>query len=211
MARIPQHFEQDVFINCPFDPAYAPLFEAIIFAVHACGLVPRCALEKMDAGRVRIDKITQLISECKYSIHDLSRTESDVVSALPRFNMPLELGIDLGCRRFGKRLYQQKSFLILDTESYRYQKFISDIAGQDISVHGGQPEHLIRIVRDWLRTDADRENLPSGKSIFTHYRFFRQELPDLCEQLGLSLDQLLFVDFSYLVTYWLREHPLKTY
>jgi hypothetical protein len=36
-----------------------------------------------------------IISGCKYSIHDLSRTELDKTTRLPRFNMPLELGLDL--------------------------------------------------------------------------------------------------------------------
>jgi hypothetical protein len=27
-------YDQNVFINCPFEPEYAPLFEAIVFAVN---------------------------------------------------------------------------------------------------------------------------------------------------------------------------------
>jgi hypothetical protein len=29
-----EEYEQNVFINCPFDAEYAPLFEAIVFAVN---------------------------------------------------------------------------------------------------------------------------------------------------------------------------------
>ncbi len=64
-----------VFINCPFDAQYRPLFEAIVFAVFACGFRPRCALEIDDASQVRIDKIFKIIAECKYGVHDISRTE----------------------------------------------------------------------------------------------------------------------------------------
>jgi hypothetical protein len=41
--------------------------------------------------------------------------------------MPLELGLDLGCRRFGNQDEQEKIVLVMDIEPFRYQKFISDI------------------------------------------------------------------------------------
>ena len=50
-------YTDNVFINCPFDSAYKPLFDAIVFAVHDCGFVARCALEEEDTSQVRIDKI----------------------------------------------------------------------------------------------------------------------------------------------------------
>ena len=43
------------------DPTYKPLFDAMVFAVHDCGFIPRCALEENDAGQVRIDKFTKLL------------------------------------------------------------------------------------------------------------------------------------------------------
>ena len=67
--------DRDVFINCPFDDEYRPLFQALMFAVARCGFVPRCSLEAADSGDVRIDKITKIIGECRYGIHDLSRVE----------------------------------------------------------------------------------------------------------------------------------------
>lgn len=30
-------YDTDVFINCPFDDDYKPLFDAVVFAVHDCG------------------------------------------------------------------------------------------------------------------------------------------------------------------------------
>ena len=50
---MPNKYDKRVFINCPFDAQYKPLFEAIVFAIHACGLRPRCALEIDDASEVR--------------------------------------------------------------------------------------------------------------------------------------------------------------
>src|SRR5258705_9179249 len=106
------------------------------------GFRDRCALEASNAGNVRIDKIQNIIPECKYSIHDLSRTQLDKIHRLPRFNMPLELGFDLGCKRFGKEHEQEKVVLVMDIERFRYQRFISDISGQDVYAHGANKVEL---------------------------------------------------------------------
>ena len=126
----------DVFINCPFDLEYNPTFRALVFAIYACGFRPRSALELDDGGQTRIEKLFNLIDACRYGIHDLSRTELDAKHGLPRFNMPFELGIFLGAKRFGAG-QKAKRALILDIDRYRYQKFISDLAGMDIHEHGG--------------------------------------------------------------------------
>ena len=94
-------YNDNVFINCPFDPNYKQLFDAMVFAIHDCGFIPRCALEEDDASEVRIDKIYNIIADCRYGIHDISRTQLDAASGFPRFNMPLELGIFLGAKKFG--------------------------------------------------------------------------------------------------------------
>jgi hypothetical protein len=70
-------YEDNVFINCPFDSQYQAIFYALVFAVHDCGYVARCALEVDDSGLVRIQKIEQMISDCRFGIHDISRIESD--------------------------------------------------------------------------------------------------------------------------------------
>ncbi|SMF96148.1 hypothetical protein SAMN02949497_3533 [Methylomagnum ishizawai] len=31
---MPSEYDLNVFINCPFDPDYAPLFDAILFAIY---------------------------------------------------------------------------------------------------------------------------------------------------------------------------------
>src|SRR6185436_7486377 len=107
-------YEQNVFINCPFDSDYAPLFEAIVFTVADCGFRPICARERMNSGQVRLEKIIELIRDSRYSIHDLSRTEFNDRYSLPRFNMPLELGIALGCRNVGVARQRRKTLLVLD-------------------------------------------------------------------------------------------------
>jgi hypothetical protein len=92
---------KDVFINCPFDTTYKPIFDAIVFAVKHLGFNARSALEVDDASEVRLAKIIRIIEECAYGIHDISAVAPRTGTDLPRFNMPLELGLYLGCQRFG--------------------------------------------------------------------------------------------------------------
>jgi hypothetical protein len=128
---------RDVFINCPFTDDYRAHFEAIVFTVVRSGFTPRCARESDDGGEVRFDKICRIIRECPYSVHDISKTELDADSRLPRFNMPFELGLFLGAKRFGGQPHNRKKTLIFDRDRFRYQSYISDIAGQDIHPHNG--------------------------------------------------------------------------
>lgn len=183
------------------------MFEAIVFAVADLGFVARCAREEDDAGEVRLSKIERMIEECRFGINDLSAVELDTVTGLPRFNMPLELGLFLGCKRFGPDNQSKKRTLVLDREPYRYRAFISDIAGQDIRAHGGEPERGIREVRDWLRTASKRTTLPGAAEIIEHYRQFRLDLPSLCTALALQPDQLTYPDLSTLITDWLKTRP----
>jgi hypothetical protein len=154
---------------------------------------------------VRIEKLFGIIAECSFGIHDISRTELDEVSNLPRFNMPLELGIFLGARRFGSAKQKRKKCLILDTDRYRYQRFISDIAGQDVQAHAGDPREAITVIRNWLRNVTDRRTIPGGAEINRRYSQFHAHLPTLCRGLRLEIDELTFTDLTYLVAAWLNR------
>jgi hypothetical protein len=195
----------DVFINCPFDTDFLPRFQALVFAVRACGFRVRCALEMDDGGETRIDKLYRIIDESRYSIHDLSRTELDPINRLPRFNMPLELGIFLGAKRFGGEDQKIKRCLILDVEQYRYQRFISDLAGMDIKAHGADVRMIVRIVRDWLVTVSRRQKLPSPDLILASYDGFVTALPTLVKEMGLDGGNLIFPDYERLVLAWTKQ------
>lgn len=196
----------DVFINCPFDDEFAPSFRALIFAILVCGFRPRSARELDDGGQTRIDKIYGLIEECRYGIHDISRTELDPAHQLPRFNMPLELGLFLGARRFGGTHQKAKRTLILDVEQYRYQRFISDLAGMDIHEHGGDPLRVLAKARDWL-ANVSRRELPSSDRVRRVYESFLGDLPDLAAALEFHPDQIPYVDYERIVATWLVEAP----
>ena len=199
------HYNDNVFINCPFDANYKPLFDAMVFAVHDCGFIPRCALEEEDASQVRIDKIYSIIEDCRYGIHDISRTELDEGSGLPRFNMPLELGVFLGAKKFGIEEQKRKKCLILDTQRYRYQQFISDIAGQDIQAHNNSSREVITHVRNWLRAASRRETIPSGGIIWERYQEFKEKLPRMAKEGQLIVEELIFNDYTLLVAQWLEN------
>ena len=199
-------YARSVFLNVPFDGTYRPLFHALTFAVIDCGYVARCGLEVEDASQIRLEKIYQLIAECRYGIHDISRTEPSKVTGLPRFNMPLELGVFLGAKRFGAGAQRHKSCLILDRERYRYQRFCSDIAGQDVAAHNGKPADAVYRVRDWLAATSETR-IPGGQTMASRFMAFRQQMPKQCRAFQLEPAELIFRDYVTLATAWLLENP----
>lgn len=203
-------YDESVFINCPFDEAYQLFFQAVIFAVHSCGMTARSALEVDDGAEVRIDKIVRIIRECRHGIHDISRTGLDAHSGLPRMNMPFELGLFLGAQRFGADEQRRKTCIIFDRERYRYQQFLSDIAGQDIRSHGDDPGELIRLVRNALATTLPpRTLLTSGRLIAERYRMFLSDMPVICADLRLDPLDLGHRDLVEVIVTWLERNPLS--
>ncbi|MEW6234384.1 MAG: hypothetical protein AB1656_03265 [Candidatus Omnitrophota bacterium] len=205
------NYEKNVFINCPFDDDYKFLFDALVFAVRDCGFTARCALEIDNAAQTRIDKIVKIVSECQWGIHDLSRTELDANNLLPRFNMPFELGIFLGATWFGDEHQREKRCLILDKEKYRYQKFCSDISGQDISVHDGNIQKAITLIRNWLQIGYSDKNIviPCGSILFQRYEIFEDDLPIICKNMNLNEKEIIFSDFIFLIEKWLLKNDWR--
>ncbi len=202
-------YNENVFINCPFDSDYTPLFKAIVFTVFNCGFIARCSQEEGDASKIRLETIYTLVTDCRYGIHDISRIELDQDTKLPRFNMPFELGVFLAAKKFGGLHQRKKKCLIIDKEKYRYHAFISDISGQDVEAHELDPIKVIRIVRDWLRQVSRRTTLPGGLAICEDFRNFQSDLPDICNELRLDVSSLIYNDFCWLVTGWLKAREDK--
>ena len=86
----------------------------------------------------------------------------------------------------------------------RYQQFISDIAGQDIQAHNDAPDLTVKVVRDWLRNASRRETIPSGGIIWERYQEFREKLPQMAREGRLIVEELVFNDYTSMVTQWLR-------
>lgn len=200
----PSH-NRDVFINCAFDSQFVPIFQAIVFAVVRSGFQARCALETDDASENRFAKIQRIIEDCPFGIHDISRTETDGQPPLPRFNMPLELGLFLGAKRFGEGRQRRKQVLILDTEQYRYQKFISDIAGQDIKAHSGSAAQAIEIVTNWLRQHTKVSNIPGGSAVAQEFARFQADLPVVLNARSLTIGDMTFGDYVAIAAAWITE------
>jgi hypothetical protein len=202
----PTGSKREVFVNCPFDPAYTELFNALMFTIYDCGFAPRCAKE-IGTGDQRLPKICEMIAECPLGIHDISRTILDPKSKLPRFNMPLELGVFLGHKTFVEK---KKALLVLDTSKFRYQKFCSDLAGIDIQAHNERPRDLIRIVRNWLRMNQGvPENIPDGSELFKRYEDFMIERPTICKRLHFRIRGILYIDYLVVVESWVLENPWR--
>lgn len=197
---------KSVFINCPFDERFRPILRGIVFTLIASGYHPRSALEATDGAELRLGKIAAMIGACDWGIHDLSRVEVGD-GGVPRFNMPMELGIHLGARLFGQGRQRHKRALILEAEPHRYDAALSDISGQDIEVHGNDPDQAIRCVRNWLSDHRPRTAppLPGAAAIQADYRLFRADVGALLQTRRLDpLDELSHSDFMFVVRDWIE-------
>jgi hypothetical protein len=198
---------EGVFINVPFDRQYRRLFRALVFTIHECGFVSRCSLEAEDGSVLRMEKLYTIIRECPLGIHDLSR--ATLTAGVPRYNMPLELGLFLGAKRYGSGAQRRKSCVILDRDPYRYRQYCSDVAGQDVRAHANLAVRAITAVRDWLRTSRPNRTMKGGAMIEKRIGAFRKELPQLCKERSLNRGELLFLDYRMIVAGWLTANPSK--
>lgn len=206
----PANYLDNVFINCPFDQAYHSMFEAIVFVIHDCGFIARCAREEDDGGDVRFQKLIRIIDDCKYGIHDISKADLDAASGLARFNMPLELGLFMGAQRYSAKGHynKDKKLLVLDREQYRYQIFISDLAGTDIYSHNNLVEELIHKIRDFLFNNSRRKSIPSGAFVYDRFQTFIESLPNYCVNAKWDRNNLSFIAYAICVSEWLKINPI---
>jgi len=161
---------KSVFINCPYDAAYVPTLRPVLFTVAFLGFHPRLAMESADSGATRIGKILTLIGNCHYAIHDLSRLRAHRRGEPFRLNMPFELGLDIGCRVFGKGEQRRKKCLVLEKDRYSVQAALSDLSNSDVCAHRDEPEIAVRHVRNWLVQEG-RVSAPSASGTGIWYAF----------------------------------------
>ncbi len=166
-------FDRSVFVNCPLDEDYDLILQAVLFCLVRFGLKPRIATERSDAGEPRISKILNLIRSSRYSIHDLCRCQAREKGEYYRLNMPFELGLDFGCRRYGGGRLAEKVILVLEEKRYRYQAAISDLAGSDIEAHHGDYQIAVRKVRNWLAGMPGFESI-GGARVLADYEDFQE-------------------------------------
>ena len=175
MSKVASDFEKNVFINCPFDEKYYPLLRPLLFTVVFLGFSPKIASERSDSGEARLDKICGLINDSKYSIHDISRIKSSDKDELYRMNMPFELGIEYGCRKFSSNHLAEKKCLVLESEQYRFKQALSDLSGSDIKNHNNKPIALVAAVRNWFVETVGLRNVKSPTVIWYQFNDFMSD------------------------------------
>lgn len=203
-----EEFESNVFINCPFDGEYSPLFKSLLFVVVYLGFNPKIALERSDSGELRINKICSLIQVSRYSIHDLSRLQSSKANEFYRMNMPFELGIEYGCRHFSRGRLKEKKCLILEKEPFNYMKALSDLSGVDIKNHDNDSYGVIQAVRNWFVETVGLRNVESPTSIWFQLNNFLFDFYLERGREGFSEEDLSKMPVPELVAFmrqWIRE------
>jgi len=118
--------------------------------------------------------------------------------------MPFELGIDIGCKRFGAGEMNDKCFLILDKMKYRYQKSISDLSGNDIEIHHNDPEVALRKFRNWIWKIKGRK-IDSANKIWRLYNEFTGDFFEIAkadELTSADIDDMPWDEFCLYISVW---------
>lgn len=169
----------EVFLNVPYDQKFENLFLAYIAGIRAFGLAPRATLE-IPGGKRRLEKIRNLIAECRYSIHDLSRVELDrSAPRTPRFNMPFELGLAVAHQMSAPR--RPHDWFVCEAFGLRLLKSLSDLNGTDPYVHGGTIVGVFRELRN-IFTRPGRQ--PTVQEMARVYRQVKRNIPSILHKSG---------------------------
>jgi hypothetical protein len=123
-----------------------------------------------------------LIRECPRSIHDLSRDKT------PRFNMPFELGLALGAKRYGRRPRDRIKILI--RRQHALPRYLSDLAGNDPEAHNNKPNQIIRITRNFLHQSQTGQALPGPSHLIGVFRKFKQRLPRIARDIDCKPEEV---------------------
>ena len=138
-----------VFLNYPFDAEFAPLANAMNFAVVAGGLLPLCAYDLTTPDRPRLELLVHAIQNCQYSAHDFSRSTGGGDNNFARMNMPIEMGMALFHALHTQHQDHRCAFFV--PTAYDYQAFASDLAGLDPKVHENDESRIVTDMYEWLR------------------------------------------------------------
>ncbi len=182
-------FDKSIFINCPFDEDYLKLLHPMLFTILYLGYNPRIALERSNSAETRFSKIVELIGNCKYSIHDLSRCQAAKQGEYYRLNMPFELGLDIGAREFNKEKFHGKICLILEEKKFRYQTSLSDISNSDIKIHEGKALGIVEAIRNWVAENST-SRIPIYSLIWRMYLDFTSDFYKMYKNEGIKIGQI---------------------
>ncbi len=165
---------ETVFLNIPYDDDFEDLYLAYVVGLTQLGLKPVLTLAVPNQGR--LETIIELIESSDCSIHDLSRIE--LSGGIPRFNMPLELGLALYRRHVTRGRHR---VYIFERRAFRTQKSTSDVNGIDPKIHLGKPSQLMARLRDVFRQAGDFTTVPE---MLASFRAVKRKLPQIRENAG---------------------------
>ena len=152
-----------------FAPSFSPSFARVSHL--AARSRPTTASEN------RFEKICKIIGECRYGIHDISKTEPDPASGLSSNSIcRLSLASSSGAKKFGARSQRIKE---MPSSSHRTRSSLSaihrpTIAGQDIHAHDrGRDGQVDRAGGDLgFVTRCAIRQVPGGRAIAIEYEKF---------------------------------------
>jgi len=160
---------ESVFLNIPYDREFEDLYLAYIVGLTQLGLRVNATVAVPNQGR--LEAIIGLIEESNFSIHDLSRIE--LSKGIPRFNMPVELGLALYRSHATKGRHR---VYVFESKSYRVQRSTSDINGIDPQIHNGTAKGVMAGLRNLFRQPGNVTTVPE---MLISYRAVRKRLPEL--------------------------------
>jgi len=203
------NYNHNIFINFPSNKEYLPIFRAIIFAIQANGFIPIFSAQRT-GGEPRFEKICSIISECNYAIHDISLVNLDRRTSLPRFNMAFELGLYLGCKKFGKTCHQSKNFLVLDKIPHQTKKTLSDLDHIDSVGYRNSRFEALKKVNTWLCQERGNDIIGNAWLV-SRFKKFERIYPDLCKKLGVDFKNPEIQDELILSGKFLYEEQRKVF
>ena len=168
----------DVFLNIPYDEGFQRLFLAYIAGVNAFGFVPHATLE-IPGSKRRLDRILDLIRDCHYSLHDLSRVQRDRhPPATPRFNMPFELGLAVVWDQVDRKRH---NWFVFESVRHRVSKSLSDLDGTEVYIHEGT---IRGVFRELCSAFVRQERQPTVAQMRLIYGDLRHSLPEILRRAG---------------------------
>jgi hypothetical protein len=171
--------DYQVFLNYPFDSDFQSLESALHFPIIAAGLLPVCAKDLSSPDRSRLDMIVDAIINCRYSIHEFSRSTGEGPHNLGRMNMPIEMGMALFHALQTQRQEHRCAFFVPTPHLYRM--FASDLSGLDPFVHENDANKIVCAIYDWLRGIVPSAifNLVPTLEVKNRYRHYLKRLQRL--------------------------------
>jgi hypothetical protein len=143
---------------------------------------------------MRGERLLNLITDCRVSLHDLSRQRTR--SGHPRMNMPFEAGLACAVAWLGR----DHTIFILEAQRYRLQRTLSDLNGTDPYIHGGTPDGMVRAVLEMLRRPHRHVRVTDAQRVVAQLRISARDIrrrwdgdlfrPGVFDELVLAAHQL---------------------